>query len=118
MISHCLVWSCSQQLGWQIILWISSLDAGPFNRRRELLLRNVQLKLIVNVFVYCRAKRQQELQHLKKQKEDEALKLQMQLQRQRAMRLFHERQLALLEIIHASMIYIKIYQKIKVSGSP
>uniref|UniRef100_A0A8C0B4A0 IQ motif containing B1 n=1 Tax=Buteo japonicus TaxID=224669 RepID=A0A8C0B4A0_9AVES len=51
-----------------------------------------------------RAKRQQELQHLKKQKEDEALKLQMQLQRQRAMRLFHERQLALLEIIHASQV--------------
>uniref|UniRef100_A0A8B9RQB1 IQ motif containing B1 n=1 Tax=Accipiter nisus TaxID=211598 RepID=A0A8B9RQB1_9AVES len=51
-----------------------------------------------------RAKRQQELQYLKKQKEDEALKLQMQLQRQRAMRLFHERQLALLEIIHASQV--------------
>ncbi|NWS73563.1 IQCB1 protein, partial [Crotophaga sulcirostris] len=51
-----------------------------------------------------RAKREQELQHLKKQKEDEALKLQLQLQRQRAMRLFHERQLALLEIIHASQV--------------
>ncbi|NXH14804.1 IQCB1 protein, partial [Bucco capensis] len=51
-----------------------------------------------------RAKREQELQHLKKQKEDEALKQQMQLQRQRAMRLFHERQLALLEIIHASQV--------------
>ncbi|NXN53058.1 IQCB1 protein, partial [Rynchops niger] len=51
-----------------------------------------------------RAKREQELQYLKKQKEDEALKLQMQLQRQRAMRLFHERQLALLEIIHASQV--------------
>ncbi|NXG45619.1 IQCB1 protein, partial [Psilopogon haemacephalus] len=51
-----------------------------------------------------RAKREQELQHLKKQKEDEALKLQMQLQRQRARRLFHERQLALLEIIHASQV--------------
>ncbi|OPJ79831.1 IQ calmodulin-binding motif-containing protein 1 [Patagioenas fasciata monilis] len=51
-----------------------------------------------------RAKREQELQHLKKQKEDEALKLQMQLQRQRAMRLFHERQLAVLEIIHASQV--------------
>ncbi|NXH71522.1 IQCB1 protein, partial [Hydrobates tethys] len=51
-----------------------------------------------------RAKREQELQHLKKQKEDEALKLQMQLQRQKAMRLFHERQLALLEIIHASQV--------------
>ncbi|NXW83278.1 IQCB1 protein, partial [Alopecoenas beccarii] len=51
-----------------------------------------------------RAKRQQELQHLKKQKENEALKLQMQLQRQRAMRLFHERQLAVLEVIHASQV--------------
>ncbi|NWS62673.1 IQCB1 protein, partial [Chunga burmeisteri] len=51
-----------------------------------------------------RTKREQELQHLQKKKEDEALKLQMQLQRQRAMRLFHERQLALLEIIHASQV--------------
>lgn len=68
--------------------------------------------------MYCRAKREQELQHLTKQKEDEALKLQMQLQRQRAMRLFHERQLALLEVVHASMIYIKLQQKIKVSGCP
>ncbi|XP_065527532.1 IQ calmodulin-binding motif-containing protein 1 isoform X2 [Lathamus discolor] len=51
-----------------------------------------------------RAKREQELQYLKKQKEDEALKLQMQLQRQRAMRLFHERQLALLKIVHASQV--------------
>ncbi|NXI54824.1 IQCB1 protein, partial [Chloroceryle aenea] len=51
-----------------------------------------------------RAKREQELKHLKKQKEDEALKLQMKLQRQKAMRLFHERQLALLEIIHASQV--------------
>ncbi|NWQ76009.1 IQCB1 protein, partial [Columbina picui] len=51
-----------------------------------------------------RAKREQELQHLEKQKVEEALKLQMQLQRQRAMRLFHERQLAVLEIIHASQV--------------
>ncbi|NXJ94130.1 IQCB1 protein, partial [Corythaixoides concolor] len=51
-----------------------------------------------------RAKRKQELQHLNKQREDEALKLQTQLQRQRAMRLFHERQLALLEMIHASQV--------------
>ncbi|KAM9284121.1 IQ calmodulin-binding motif-containing protein 1 [Cariama cristata] len=51
-----------------------------------------------------RTKREQELQHLQKKKEDEALKLQMQLQRQRAMRLFHERQLALLEIVHASQV--------------
>ncbi|XP_051479053.1 IQ calmodulin-binding motif-containing protein 1 isoform X1 [Apus apus] len=51
-----------------------------------------------------RAKREQKLQQLKKQKEDEALKLQIQLKRQRAMRLFHERQLAFLEIIHASQV--------------
>ncbi|NXP48252.1 IQCB1 protein, partial [Heliornis fulica] len=51
-----------------------------------------------------RAKRERELQQLRKQKEDEALKLQVQLQRQRAMRVFHERQLALLEIIHASQV--------------
>uniref|UniRef100_A0A8C3VE85 IQ motif containing B1 n=1 Tax=Catharus ustulatus TaxID=91951 RepID=A0A8C3VE85_CATUS len=51
-----------------------------------------------------RAKREQELQHLTKQKEEEALKLQMQLQRQRAMRLFHERQLASLEVVHASQL--------------
>ncbi|NWJ05205.1 IQCB1 protein, partial [Crypturellus undulatus] len=51
-----------------------------------------------------RAKRKQELQHVKNQKEDEALKQEMQLQRQRAMRNFHERQLALLEIIHASQM--------------
>uniref|UniRef100_A0A6G1RDP4 IQ motif containing B1 n=1 Tax=Hypotaenidia okinawae TaxID=2861861 RepID=A0A6G1RDP4_9GRUI len=52
-----------------------------------------------------RAKRERELQHLNKQKEDEALKLQVQLQRQRAMRVFHERQLALLEILHASHVH-------------
>ncbi|XP_009994528.1 PREDICTED: IQ calmodulin-binding motif-containing protein 1, partial [Chaetura pelagica] len=51
-----------------------------------------------------RAKREQELQQLKKQREDEGLKLQVQLKRQRAMRLFHERQLAFLEIIHASQV--------------
>ncbi|NXU51807.1 IQCB1 protein, partial [Turnix velox] len=51
-----------------------------------------------------RAKREQERQHLKKQKENEALKLQMELQRQKAMRHFHERQLALLEIIHPSQV--------------
>lgn len=67
--------------------------------------------------MYCRAKRERELQLLEKQKEDEALKLQMQIQRQRAMRLFHERQLALLEIIHPSTCYTEVFQKIKLSGS-
>uniref|UniRef100_A0A8C0IXS7 IQ motif containing B1 n=1 Tax=Chelonoidis abingdonii TaxID=106734 RepID=A0A8C0IXS7_CHEAB len=51
-----------------------------------------------------RAKRKQELQHLKRLKEDETLKQQLQLQRQRAMRLFHERQLTLLEIVHAGQV--------------
>uniref|UniRef100_A0A8C3SFK5 IQ motif containing B1 n=1 Tax=Chelydra serpentina TaxID=8475 RepID=A0A8C3SFK5_CHESE len=51
-----------------------------------------------------RAKREQELQHLKRLKEDETLRQQLQLQRQRAMRLFHERQLTLLEIVHAGQV--------------
>lgn len=54
--------------------------------------------------IYCRAKREQGLQLLKRQKEEEALKQQLQLQRQRAMRHFHERQLTLLEIVHPSRI--------------
>ncbi|XP_060118446.1 IQ calmodulin-binding motif-containing protein 1 [Heteronotia binoei] len=51
-----------------------------------------------------RAKRRQELEHLRKQKEEESLLQQLQLQRQRAMRLFHERQLTLLEIVHAGQV--------------
>uniref|UniRef100_A0A670YAP4 IQ motif containing B1 n=1 Tax=Pseudonaja textilis TaxID=8673 RepID=A0A670YAP4_PSETE len=51
-----------------------------------------------------RAKREQELQSLKRQREEESLRQQLQLQRQRAMRLFHERQLTLLEIVHAGQI--------------
>ncbi|XP_013915572.1 PREDICTED: IQ calmodulin-binding motif-containing protein 1-like [Thamnophis sirtalis] len=51
-----------------------------------------------------RAKREQELQSLRRQKEEEHLRQQLQLQRQRAMRLFHERQLTLLEIVHAGQI--------------
>ncbi|XP_053121401.1 IQ calmodulin-binding motif-containing protein 1 [Hemicordylus capensis] len=51
-----------------------------------------------------RAKREQELQDIKKQKEEESLRQQLQLQRQRAMRLFHERQLTLLEIVHAGQV--------------
>ncbi|XP_018766902.3 IQ calmodulin-binding motif-containing protein 1 isoform X2 [Serinus canaria] len=64
----------------------------------------VMMSVLHNILRINRAKREQELQHLTKQKEDEALKLQMQLQRQRAMRLFHERQLALLEVVHASQV--------------
>ncbi|XP_038277692.1 IQ calmodulin-binding motif-containing protein 1 [Dermochelys coriacea] len=51
-----------------------------------------------------RAKREQELQHLKRLKEDETLRQQLRLQRQRAMRLFHERQLTLLEIVQAGQV--------------
>ncbi|CAI5762678.1 IQ calmodulin-binding motif-containing protein 1 [Podarcis lilfordi] len=51
-----------------------------------------------------RAKRKQELQGLKKQKEEEELRQQLQLRRQRAMRLFHERQLTLLEIVHPGQV--------------
>ncbi|XP_007071950.2 IQ calmodulin-binding motif-containing protein 1 [Chelonia mydas] len=51
-----------------------------------------------------RAKREQELQHLKRLKEDETLRQQLQLQRQRAMRLFHERQLTLLEIVQPGQV--------------
>ncbi|XP_053259586.1 IQ calmodulin-binding motif-containing protein 1 isoform X1 [Podarcis raffonei] len=51
-----------------------------------------------------RAKRKQELQGLKKQKEEEDLRQQLQLRRQRAMRLFHERQLTLLEIVHPGQV--------------
>ncbi|XP_042301013.1 LOW QUALITY PROTEIN: IQ calmodulin-binding motif-containing protein 1 [Sceloporus undulatus] len=51
-----------------------------------------------------RAKRERELQDLKKQKKEEELQQQLQLQRQRAMRLFHERQLTVLEIVHAGQV--------------
>ncbi|KAH0621298.1 hypothetical protein JD844_022434 [Phrynosoma platyrhinos] len=51
-----------------------------------------------------RAKRERELQDLQKQKEEEELCRQLQLQRQRAMRLFHERQLTVLEIVHAGQV--------------
>ncbi|KAL7991802.1 hypothetical protein Chor_016058 [Crotalus horridus] len=51
-----------------------------------------------------RAKKEQELQSLKRRREEEHLRQQLQLQRQRAMRLFHERQLTLLEIVHAGQV--------------
>ncbi|XP_074857361.1 IQ calmodulin-binding motif-containing protein 1 isoform X2 [Carettochelys insculpta] len=51
-----------------------------------------------------RIKREQALEHLKRQKEDETLRQQLKLQRQRAMRLFHERQLTLLEVVHAGQL--------------
>ncbi|XP_061465109.1 IQ calmodulin-binding motif-containing protein 1 isoform X2 [Rhineura floridana] len=57
-----------------------------------------------------RAKREQELQDLKRQKEEEELRRQLQLQRKRSMRLFHERQLALLEIVHAGQVHKHIHE--------
>ncbi|XP_029461066.1 IQ calmodulin-binding motif-containing protein 1 [Rhinatrema bivittatum] len=51
-----------------------------------------------------RAKREQELLHLKRQKEEEDLKQQLQLERRRAMRAFREKQLTLLEIVHAGQV--------------
>ncbi|XP_054826830.1 IQ calmodulin-binding motif-containing protein 1 [Eublepharis macularius] len=51
-----------------------------------------------------RAKREQEMKHLRKLKEEESLHQQLKLQRQRAMRIFHERQLTLLEIVHPGQI--------------
>nr|XP_056717252.1 IQ calmodulin-binding motif-containing protein 1 [Euleptes europaea] len=61
-------------------------------------------KAITTLQKNFRAKREQELQNLRKQKEEENLRQQLQLQRQRAMRLFHERQLTLLEIVHAGQV--------------
>ncbi|XP_044294253.1 IQ calmodulin-binding motif-containing protein 1 isoform X2 [Varanus komodoensis] len=57
-----------------------------------------------------RAKREQELQDLKKKKEEESLRQQVQLQRKRAMRLFHERQLTLLEIVHPGQVEKHIHE--------
>ncbi|KAM6467517.1 IQ calmodulin-binding motif-containing protein 1 isoform 1-T3 [Liasis olivaceus] len=57
-----------------------------------------------------RARREQELQSLKRQREEEHLCQQLQLQRQRAMRLFHERQLTLLEIVHAGQVDKHIHE--------
>uniref|UniRef100_A0A8D0HE07 IQ motif containing B1 n=2 Tax=Sphenodon punctatus TaxID=8508 RepID=A0A8D0HE07_SPHPU len=51
-----------------------------------------------------RAKREQETRELQRRREDDALRQQVRLQRQQAMRLFHERQLTLLEIVHASQV--------------
>ncbi|XP_064419996.1 IQ calmodulin-binding motif-containing protein 1 [Latimeria chalumnae] len=51
-----------------------------------------------------RAKREQELLRLKKQKAEEDLRQQLQLQRQQAMRQFRQRQLVLLEIVPAAQV--------------
>ncbi|KAJ6665448.1 hypothetical protein lerEdw1_003289 [Lerista edwardsae] len=72
-----------------------------FQTRKRL---KLLLKAVTILQRNFRAKRAQELQGFKKQKEDEGLKQQLQLQRQRAMRLFHERQLTLLEIVDAGQV--------------
>ncbi|XP_040296213.1 IQ calmodulin-binding motif-containing protein 1 [Bufo bufo] len=51
-----------------------------------------------------RAKRDQEMKHQKKQREEEELREQLKLQRLRAMRAFREKQLTLLEIVHAGQV--------------
>ncbi|XP_068102309.1 IQ calmodulin-binding motif-containing protein 1 [Hyperolius riggenbachi] len=51
-----------------------------------------------------RAKREQEMSHLRRQKEEEELREQLHLQRLRARRQFHEKQLTLLEIVHAGQM--------------
>ncbi|NP_001084650.1 IQ motif containing B1 L homeolog isoform X1 [Xenopus laevis] len=51
-----------------------------------------------------RARREQEVNQLKRQREEEALRHQLQLNRVRAMRRFREKQLALLEIVHAGQM--------------
>ncbi|XP_053327896.1 IQ calmodulin-binding motif-containing protein 1 [Spea bombifrons] len=51
-----------------------------------------------------RAKKEQELLSLKRKKEEEDLKQQLQLQRVRAMRMFREKQLSLLEIVSAGQM--------------
>ncbi|XP_063790110.1 IQ calmodulin-binding motif-containing protein 1 [Pseudophryne corroboree] len=51
-----------------------------------------------------RAKRELEMNQLKRQREEEQLREQLQLQRLRAMREFREKQLTLLEIVHAGQM--------------
>ncbi|XP_067406032.1 IQ calmodulin-binding motif-containing protein 1 isoform X2 [Emydura macquarii macquarii] len=72
-----------------------------FQSRKRL---NTLPKVVTALQRSFRVKREQELQHLKRQKEDETLRQQLQLQRQKAMRLFHERQLTLLEIVPAGQV--------------
>ncbi|XP_073503614.1 IQ calmodulin-binding motif-containing protein 1 [Phyllobates terribilis] len=51
-----------------------------------------------------RAKRDQEMKQMKRQKEEETLRERLKLQRLRAMRTFREKQLTLLEIVHAGQM--------------
>ncbi|XP_030065621.1 IQ calmodulin-binding motif-containing protein 1 isoform X2 [Microcaecilia unicolor] len=61
-------------------------------------------KVVTSLQRGFRAKREQELLHFKRLKEEEDLKQQLQLQRRRAMRIFREKQLTLLEIVHAGQV--------------
>ncbi|KAJ7345894.1 hypothetical protein JRQ81_001844 [Phrynocephalus forsythii] len=88
--------ACSIQAAWR-----------GFQTRRRL----KQLpKAVTTLQRNFRAKKEQELKSLKKQKEEESLRQQLQLQRQRAMRQFHERQLTLLEIVHAGQVDKHIHE--------
>ncbi|KAM4026053.1 IQ calmodulin-binding motif-containing protein 1 [Anomaloglossus baeobatrachus] len=51
-----------------------------------------------------RAKRDQEVKQLQRRKEEEALRERLRLQRLRAMRAFREKQLTLLEVVHAAQM--------------
>ncbi|XP_026563709.1 IQ calmodulin-binding motif-containing protein 1 [Pseudonaja textilis] len=92
--------SCDPQRMHQAACLIQASWRGYQTRKR---LRQLP-KAITILQRKFRAKREQELQSLKRQREEESLRQQLQLQRQRAMRLFHERQLTLLEIVHAGQI--------------
>ncbi|ETE67567.1 IQ calmodulin-binding motif-containing protein 1 [Ophiophagus hannah] len=92
--------SCDPQRMHQAACLIQASWRGYQTRKR---LRQLP-KAITILQRKFRAKREQELQSLKRQREEECLRQQLQLQRQRAMRLFHERQLTLLEIVHAGQI--------------
>uniref|UniRef100_A0A8C6VH37 IQ motif containing B1 n=1 Tax=Naja naja TaxID=35670 RepID=A0A8C6VH37_NAJNA len=92
--------SCDPQRMHQAACLIQASWKGYQTRKR---LRQLP-KAITTLQRKFRAKREQELQSLKRQREEECLRQQLQLQRQRAMRLFHERQLTLLEIVHAGQI--------------
>ncbi|XP_034278561.1 IQ calmodulin-binding motif-containing protein 1 [Pantherophis guttatus] len=92
--------SCGPQKMHQAACLIQASWRGYQTRKR---LRQLP-KAITILQRKFRAKREEELQSLKRQREEECLRQQLQLQRQRAMRLFHERQLTLLEIVHAGQI--------------
>ncbi|XP_069472795.1 IQ calmodulin-binding motif-containing protein 1 [Ambystoma mexicanum] len=61
-------------------------------------------KAVTSLQKTFRAKREQEIIHSQQQKEEEDLRQQLQIHRRRTMRQFHERQLTMLEIVHAGQM--------------